>query len=65
MSAPVGYLTTGQLAERTGIPAETLRQWRRRGTGPAYLKLGRSIRYRLADLEAWERSCLVRPQNLN
>jgi excisionase family DNA binding protein len=61
VTAPVGYLTTAQLAERTGIPAETFRWWRRQGRGPAYLKFGRVIRYRLADVEAWELSGLVEP----
>jgi hypothetical protein len=32
-------------------PAGTLRQWRSRGLGPPYVKLGMSIRYRRADLE--------------
>lgn len=50
------YLTTEELHERTGIPAETLRRWRRHGQGPVPSKFGRSVRYQLADVEAWERS---------
>ena len=61
MSAPVRHLTTAELADRTGIPAETFRYWRAMGRGPTYLKLGRVIRYRLADVEAWELSGLVEP----
>jgi excisionase family DNA binding protein len=61
VSVPVRHLTTAQLAERTGIPVPTLRYWRQLGRELPYLRLGRSIRYRLADVEAWERSGLVEP----
>jgi excisionase family DNA binding protein len=62
VSAPVRHLTTKELAERTGIPPETWRYWRAQGRGPAYIKAGRVIRYRVADVEAWEDSHLVRPR---
>lgn len=29
--------------------------------GPAYVKLGKSVRYRIADLEAWVENSIVRP----
>lgn len=32
---------------------EKLAQWRHKGLGPAYYKLGRKIVYRGADLNAW------------
>lgn len=50
------YLTAEELFERTGIPVETLRRWRRHGQGPVPTKFGRSVRYQLADVEAWEKS---------
>ena len=37
-------------AARVGVTAETLRNWRWRGDGPPYLKIGRRVRYRLVDL---------------
>lgn len=40
-------------AEFIGASPKTLPRWRWAGTGPAYLKVGRSIRYRRSDLEAW------------
>ena len=40
-------------ADRLGITPETLRNWRWRGEGPPFLKLGRAVRYRLSDLSAW------------
>jgi excisionase family DNA binding protein len=63
VSAAVRHLSTEELATRTGIPAETLRYWRQLGKGPAYMRLGRAIRYRLADVEAWEESRIVRPRS--
>jgi hypothetical protein len=36
-----------------------LRQARWRGIGPRYLKIGRNIRYRLADLTTYLDSCVV------
>ena len=41
------------LSEYVGIPATTLAQWRWAGTGPAYVKVGRMVRYRREDVEAW------------
>lgn len=43
-------LTSKQLAERWGIREGTLRNWRYLGEGPAFMKVGRSIRYRMADV---------------
>ena len=40
-------------AEFLGVSPTTLPRWRWSGIGPAYLKIGRSIRYRRVDLEAW------------
>lgn len=39
----------------------TLRAWRRQGRGPAYIRYGRSIRYRIADLDAWVAAHRVDP----
>ena len=40
---------------------EKLAQWRHKGNGPAYYKLGRKIIYRGADLNSWAESCKVKP----
>ncbi len=40
-------------AERIGLAVKTLENMRTRGDGPRFLKLGRAVRYRLADLDAW------------
>lgn len=44
---------TDGAAERLGVTPETLRNWRWRGDGPPFVKLGRAVRYRLSDLSAW------------
>lgn len=36
----------------------TLRRWRVEGNGPAYLKIGKSVRYRHSDLTNYLNSCL-------
>ena len=42
------------LAERWNVKVATLSQWRWNGKGPAYLKLGRRVMYRLQDIEHFE-----------
>jgi hypothetical protein len=63
----VRHLTPAQLSERFGgMPLETLRDWRRNGKGPAYIRSESdgdkaTILYPLAEVEAWERRQLVTP----
>lgn len=40
-------------AEILGIAAKTLQYWRWQKTGPAYVKVGRRVKYRVIDLEAF------------
>ncbi len=44
-------LTRREAAELLGIEPQTLAVWSCRGIGPAFIKVGRSVRYRLSDLE--------------
>ena len=37
-------------AKTMGVAVQTLRNWRHLRKGPAYIKLGRSVRYRIEDL---------------
>lgn len=39
-----------QAAEYLGLATSTLNKWRCYGDGPTFLKLGRSVRYRVSDL---------------
>lgn len=45
--------TTREAAAFCRLGKPTLERFRITGEGPAYLKLGGSVRYRRADLEAW------------
>ena len=62
-----GLLSIEQLAEYTGISKNTLYYWRVEGRGPRGMKLGKYVRYRRADVEAWlddsldDRRCVRRP----
>ena len=46
-------LTTGEAARYLGLAPATLNKWRVYRTGPRFLKLGRAVRYRRADLDAY------------
>lgn len=52
-------LTSKELAERWKMTDQILRKWRMENKGPKYFKLGESgkasVRYRLEDVEAWEK----------
>lgn len=48
------YLSPAQAARRLGIGRSSLARTRMEGTGPRFARLGaRTIRYRVADLDAW------------
>lgn len=47
------YLTPSETADRLNVSSGTLANWRSRGTGPAYLKIGRKVSYAIVDLDAW------------
>lgn len=53
---PVRHLSIRDLAERYGVAEITVRKWNQHGTGPRRMVLGRHVRYRLADVLAWEES---------
>lgn len=46
-------LRAADVAKLLGIPVATLANWRASGKGPPYLRVGRHVRYRDADVEAW------------
>ena len=49
-------LSALEAATTLGLALSTLAKLRLSGRGPAYLKLGRRIRYRVADLETFMQS---------
>ena len=48
------HLLDGELAQRWRLSRRTLQRWRRDGSGPAFLRLGRRVAYRLSDVERFE-----------
>lgn len=44
-------LTESDAAARLGLKVATLRAWRHQNRGPAFLRLGRAIRYLASDLD--------------
>ena len=58
---PAQLLTPPEAAEFLSVSLSCLAKWRCYGTGPAYCRAGRSIRYRVVDLERWLRDRTVAP----
>ena len=46
-------LTQQQLADELEVSLRTLERGRQQGTGAAFIRVGRSPRYRRADIDAW------------
>jgi predicted DNA-binding transcriptional regulator AlpA len=53
-------LDTNGAAARVGLSAVTMERFRLTGEGPRFAKLGKAVRYRPTDLNAWIESRLVR-----
>lgn len=48
-------ISTAQLAARLCVTPGTVRMWRLKGGGPAYIRIGRNrVVYRQSDIESWE-----------
>lgn len=58
------YLTPQGLSDRLAgaVSVKTLEMWRWRRRGPAFVKAGSAVLYRLSDVEAWEESQRVVPR---
>lgn len=50
---PKEYLDTDAAADFTSISAVQFAEWRSRGGGPRYIKMGRKVLYRVSDLRAF------------
>lgn len=46
-------ITTAEAARMCGLSPGTLQKWRVVGRGPAFVKAGNAVRYRVEDVEAW------------
>lgn len=53
-AGPRGPLATpAEVAAYLGVPVKTLYQWKYRGIGPHVHKVGRHLRYRWHEVDAW------------
>lgn len=57
------FMTTAQVAKHINISQAKLAQMRARGEGPKFSKIGRAIRYRRADVDAWVAEHRVTTEN--
>ncbi len=48
-------LSVDELAGYLAVPPKTLYAWRSRGEGPPGFRVGRHVRYRWSDVQAWIR----------
>lgn len=46
-------MSLSDLSDMLSVPVTTLYQWRHRGEGPPGYRVGRHVRYRRSDVEAW------------
>ncbi len=65
MDRPIVHINQVQLARRWSLSPRTLERWRWRDQGPAYLKVGGRVLYRLEDIEAFERDSVRQPAATN
>ena len=49
-------LTIDDLSDYLGIPKHTLYKWRTTGYGPTGRRMGKHVRYRPEDVDAWVES---------
>lgn len=54
-----------EAAERLCVTVNTVRTWRSNGKGPRYYKVGKAVRYRPEDLDAWLEICAVAPESVD
>lgn len=52
-------ISPNELAQRWLISEATLERWRSQRKGPQFLRLGGQMRYRLVDVESYERARMV------
>lgn len=46
-------ISVPELAEEFDVPVATIYQWQYRRTGPRSIRVGRYLRFRRSDIEAW------------
>ena len=46
-------MDAAEVSEYLGVPTGTLANWRYQHRGPAFVRVGRHVRYRVEDVGAW------------
>lgn len=55
--------TPEYFSQLAGVPLQTVYGWNSKGTGPRYVRVGRHVRYRQSDIDAWLDSHSVEPRS--
>lgn len=53
--------TTADVAAHYEVSERTVEDWRHKGTGPAFIRVGKHVRYLEEDIVAYERSNRCEP----
>lgn len=53
LAAQRPLLSPQDIAHYLGVPVRTVYAWRHRGEGPPGFRVGKHVRYRASDVEAW------------
>lgn len=53
---PTDLLDEARLAMKLDVSRKTLQSWRYAGQGPRFIKIGRLVRYRVGDVDAYLRA---------
>lgn len=53
--------TSDEIASFLRVDEQTLANWRHKGTGPAYIKVGAAVRYCWAEIDRWTAAGSVTP----
>ncbi|MCX6400411.1 MAG: helix-turn-helix domain-containing protein [Propionibacteriales bacterium] len=48
-----GLMNSKELAAYLGVPLQTIYKWRTTGGGPRAIRLGRSLHWRVDEIERW------------
>lgn len=59
----IPLMTSSELCDYLHVPLRTVQDWRARGVGPKFFRIGKRVYYRHDDVAAWidERSGRVAP----
>ena len=58
----INALNEKQAAKLLNVAVQTLRNWRHKRQGPAYVKFGRAVRYQVQDIEAYIEKQKIDPE---